>query len=105
MWIANVLAGVIILFLGIIIRVFNASWLIAGYNTASREEKARYDEEALTRFVGNLLVAASIVLLAGGLLPLVAGAPGIVAGIAWLLFMAIIVGAIVYVNTGERFRR
>jgi hypothetical protein len=101
-WIANILAGTIVLVLGIIIRAFNASGLIAGYNTASAEEKAEYDEEALTGFVGALLIAASAILLAGGLLA-VAGAPGFVAGASWLLFLVIIIGGVVYMNTGERF--
>lgn len=101
-WIANILAGLIVLVLGIIIRAFNASGLIAGYNTASAEEKAEYDEEALTGFVGALLIAASAILLAGGLLA-VAGAPGFVAGASWLLFLVIIIGGVVYMNTGERF--
>lgn len=101
-WIANILAGTIVLFLGIIIRAFNASGLIAGYNTASAEEKAEYDEEALTGFVGALLIAASAILLAGGLLA-VAGAPGFVAGASWLLFLVVIIGGVVYLNTGDRF--
>lgn len=96
-WIANILGGTVILFLGIIIRVFNASGLIAGYNTASAEEKAKYDERALTKFVGGLLIAASVILLARGILPAVAG-------ISWALFMAIVIGGVVYMNTGERFR-
>ncbi|WP_292521290.1 DUF3784 domain-containing protein [Methanoculleus sp.] len=105
MWIANLLAGVVTLFLGIIIRAFNASCLIAGYNTAPLKERAKYDEVALTRFVGNLLVVASAVLLAGGLLPTVAGAPDELAGVSWILFAVVIVGGIAYMNTGERFRR
>lgn len=98
MWVANILGGVIVLSFGLVIRVFNVSGLIAGYNTTSAEEQALYDERALTRFVGNLLIAASLVLLAGGLLPAAAG-------ISWLLFVAIVIGGIVYMNTGERFKR
>lgn len=104
MWIANILAGTIVLVLGIVVRAFNASGLIAGYNTAPVEEKAKYNEEALTGFVGALLIAASAVLLAGGLLA-VAGAPGFVAGASWVLFLVVIIGGVVYLNTGERFRR
>ncbi|MCK9306126.1 MAG: DUF3784 domain-containing protein [Methanoculleus sp.] len=104
MWIANILAGIIVLFLGIIIRAFNVSGLIAGYNTAPAEEKAKYNEEALTGFVGALLIAASMILLAGGLLA-VAGAPVFVAGVSWLLFLVIISGGVVYMNTRECFGR
>ncbi len=105
MWVANILGGTVTLFIGIVIRVFNASSLIAGYNTASAEARAKYDERALTKFVGNLLVVASWVLLAGGLLPAAPGAPDYPAGVSWLLFAAIIIGGVVYMNTGERFKR
>jgi hypothetical protein len=39
------------------------SWLIAGYNTASKKEKAKYDEKLLCKVVGvGLLVIAAAVL-------------------------------------------
>jgi hypothetical protein len=98
MWVANILGGAVMLLVGLVIRAGNATSLIAGYNTASAEEKAKYDERALTKFVGGLLIAASVILLAGGMLPAVAG-------ISWALFMAIVIGGIVYMNTGNRFRR
>lgn len=98
MWVANILGGAVALLIGIVIRVFNASGLIAGYNTLPAEEQALYDERALTGFAGNLLIASSLVLIAGGLLP---GAEGI----SWLLFVAIIIGGIVFMKTGERFKR
>lgn len=98
MWTTNILGGTVTLFVGIIIRVFNASGLIAGYNTASAAEQALYDERAMTRFVGNLLIAASGILIAGGLLPAVAI-------VSWLIFLAVIIGGVVYMNTGDRFKR
>lgn len=33
------------------------SWLIAGYSTASPEEKARIDEKKLCRYMGRLMLA------------------------------------------------
>ena len=53
MWISNLLGGAMMLFFGFIVRFMKASGLIAGYNTMSKEEKAKYDEEKLTRFVGD----------------------------------------------------
>lgn len=105
MWIANILGGTVTLVIGIVIRVFNVSGLIAGYNTASAAERAKYDERAMTRFVGNLLIAASVVLLTGGFLTLIGGAPEILAIVSWLIFLAVIIGSIVYMNTGNRFRQ
>lgn len=42
------------------------SWLIAGYNTASKKEKAKYDEKLLCKVVGIglLVIAAAILLMA-----------------------------------------
>jgi hypothetical protein len=97
-WTTNILGGTVTLFVGIIIRVFNASGLVAGYNTASAAEQALYDERAMTRFVGNLLIAASGILLVGGLLPAVAV-------VTWVIFLAVILGGAVYMNTGNRFKR
>lgn len=104
-WIANALGGVIVLAIGIIIRVFNVSSLIAGYNTAPAAEREKYDERALTRFVGNLLITASAVLLAGGLLDAATGGRGGIVSASWLAFVVILIGGIVYANTGGRFRR
>ena len=66
MWASNVVGGIGILVIGLIIRLAKASSLIA-YNTMQARE-AKYDEEALTRFVGNMLIVAAVLLL----LPLVA---------------------------------
>ncbi|KAF5085018.1 DUF3784 domain-containing protein [Methanoculleus horonobensis] len=92
-------------FFGIVVRAFNASGLIAGYNTAPAEERARYDEKVLARFTGNLLIAASALLLAGGVLPIVPGMSAIMAGISWLVFLAIVIGGVVSMKTGDRFKR
>ena len=39
------------------------SFLIAGYNTMSKEEKARYDEKALTKFIGRIMLIISFMFL------------------------------------------
>jgi len=92
--------------LGVFIKLGKASFLIAGYNTSSKEEKEKYDEKALCNFVGNLLFVIAGILL----LPVVA----IALELAYLTFVAIsstilvllvaIVSA-VYANTGNRFKK
>ncbi len=47
----------IVLFLG------KGSWLIAGYNTASKEEKSKYDEKLLCRTVGGCMGFIALLLL------------------------------------------
>lgn len=39
------------------------SFLIAGYNSMSKEEKARYDEKALTKFIGRIMLIISFMFL------------------------------------------
>ncbi|MDD3839115.1 MAG: DUF3784 domain-containing protein [Clostridia bacterium] len=105
MWIANILGGFTMLFIGLIIRITKASSLIAGYNTMSKEEKKKYDEQKLTKFVGNLLIASAVILLIGGSLSLNEGIAQYAISISWLLFTSVIIGGVVYMNTGNRFKR
>jgi uncharacterized membrane protein len=102
--VANFTGGLLTLFFGILIRIFKLSNLIAGYNTASKEEKAKYNEEKLTTFVGNLLIVSSGVLLLGGLLAILVSSKAAVINISWILFTLVILGGVIYMNTGNRFR-
>lgn len=97
------ITGLLFLLIGYLIKYRKWSWLISGYNTASREKKARYDQEALCQGTGNFaffLAAVSFVV-----------AVAEVFQIRWLNFGAwgVFVGAVfwflIYANTGNRFRR
>ena len=97
--------GVVVLLaaLGLIFSRGKGAFLIAGYNTASQEEKARYDKKALCRFMGRLMFAMAgcwAVVAAGTLLvrPRVYDL-----GIG--LFLAVVFGGVIYANTGRRFRK
>lgn len=105
MWIANLLGGTIILFFGLIIRNFRVSSLIAGYNTASKEERSQYDEEKLTRYVGNMLIVSSLILLIGGFVSVFANIPNYLASISCVLFILVIIGGVVYTNTGDHMKK
>ena len=52
MWIANAVIAALFVLLGILFSRGKGAFLIAGYNTASAAERARYDEKALCRFMG-----------------------------------------------------
>jgi hypothetical protein len=77
--------------------------LLAGYNTMTAKEQALYDEKALCRSAGWLLIAISACTV-----PVLIG---IAFGMMWLVSVAvvlifvIIVGYLVYANTGNRFRK
>lgn len=104
MFLANIMSGGLLLVMGILIRVFNLSFLIAGYNTASKEQKARYNEKELTRFVGSMLCTSGAVLLAGGFMLMLKFAAIEVFAVSWGLFLVIIIVGLIYVNTSPRFK-
>lgn len=97
--------GMILLFLllGLVFSQGKGAFLIAGYNTASEAEKAKYDEKALCRCMGKLMFA-----LAGTWVPIALSA---LLGRMWLLwlglglFLVVCFGGMIYMNTGSRFRR
>lgn len=47
--------------MGILLLTGRGSFLIAGYNTASKEEKEKYDEKKLCRSMGVFLIVVSII--------------------------------------------
>jgi len=61
-----VIAIVVFATLFLVISVFlfrgRGSWMIAGYNTASDEEKAQYDEKKLCKGVGGVTLTVSVLL-------------------------------------------
>ena len=101
MWIANAVMAAVFVLLGILFSRGKGAFLIAGYNTASAAEKARYDEKALCRFMGKLMFALAACQAGMGL-----GAAWAGMWLYWLgiaLFLAAAVGGVIYANTGRRF--
>jgi len=100
-----IVIGVIVVSM-IIMAVFllngKGAFLIAGYNTMSKTERAKYNEKALCRFTGWLLIALTFCML---LIP-----AGIFLEIPWLIYcgtmliLVLSIGAVIYSNTGNRFR-
>lgn len=60
-WIVFVILAVV----SIILISGHGGWFISGYNTASKEEKAKYDERKLCRTVGVGMGVISILLIMG----------------------------------------
>lgn len=75
--------------------------LIAGYNTMSAEEKAKYDEVALCKATGKmmLVITFSMALIFIGEFFQLNWL--VVAGIS--LMIAIIIGGVIYMYTGNRY--
>jgi len=90
----------------IVVAVFllngKGAFLIAGYNTMSKIEKEKYDEKAMCRFVGWLLIVISLSML---LFPIGLYFEIIWLSYFWIAFMLVgTIGAVIYMNTGNRFR-
>ena len=89
--------------LGILFSKEKGAFLIAGYNTMSKEKRARYDKKALCRFMGKLMFA-----LAACWVPV---ALGTALDVDWLYgagiaaYLIVIAAGVIYANTGHRFQK
>ena len=61
--IVEIIVATIFLILGIIILIGKGDNLIAGYNTASKEEKSRYNIKRLRGLIGGLLIVLAPMML------------------------------------------
>ena len=95
--------AVLIIAASVVLLMGKGSWMIAGYNTSSKEEKEKTDSVALCKFMGKILLPI------GALLPLIA--VGGICGIDWLgwlyvvMLFALILFALNYANTKKRFQK
>jgi len=95
--------GLLFLVMAIFLLRGKGAWLIAGYNTMSKEKRDQYDKAALCKFMGRVLLVIAFVV------------PGLMTAatfqVWWLtyfltgLFVAFIVAVLIYANTGERFKK
>ena len=94
---------VLMISLGIMFYLGTGSSLIAGFNTLSEEEKEKYDVVALCKFMGKMM----FVLTSSVVLWLISE----VYEMNWLfyiglaLFIGLIIFLLIYVNTGNRFKK
>ena len=95
--------GVVLVAIAIVLLCGKGGFLIAGYNTMPPKEQAKYDEKALCRCMGKLMFALAgtwVIIALSALLDRM-----------WLyyvglgLFLAVCFGGVIYMNTGNRFRR
>jgi len=99
----HILIGLLMLVLGYLVKYRRWSWLIAGYNTSSAEEKDQYDTAALCNGVGNFLFILATLLFIAALGEYMDRAW--IVSAAWIMFIAATVVFLVYANTGGRYRK
>lgn len=102
MWGVIAIALMFLIF-GMVFMRGKGAFLIAGYNTSSKEEKAKYDEKALCRFMGKIMYSFAacllIIVISDIINSLILQWTGIV------LFFCVAVFTLIYSNTGNRFRK
>ena len=99
----NLLIGISLIILGFLIKYRQWSFLIAGYNTASKEEKEQYDKTALCNGLGKILF------LLGGILFIAFLGDFLeiswLLNFSWILFSVVILFFVIYANTGNRYKK
>ena len=89
--------------LGIILSIGKGSFLIAGFNTMSKEEKEKYDSISLSKFMGKFMFIIAICItlfLLSDIFML-----EILFNMGLTLFWISLIFVIIYANTGNRFKK
>ena len=103
---ANLICGVLCLIIGLVVQTGKANFLIAGFNTMSEKEQAKWDMEAVSKFLGRvLLIIPSLILLIACIPVLLDIFPYVAMAASWIIFTLILVGGVIYVNLNPRFKR
>ncbi len=98
----SLVAGLVIA--GIALLSGRGAWMIAGYNTASPEERAAFDERELCRGVGAIMIVLSgfLALLE---INLTLWSSALPTSVLVVLMLGTLGASIVYLNTARRFRK
>ena len=106
MWITNFFSGISLFLLGYLIKKFKMTYLIAGYNTASKKEKSKYDEDKLVYYVGSLLMISSLILI----LPIIFHftfftLEAEIFFASWMAFVISTIAGVIYINVSGCTRK
>jgi len=101
-WIVTGIIAVPFIVLAIFMLNGKGAFLIAGYNTMGRDKKALYNEKAVCKAVGKLLLVLTALMF---LFPLAMQLDAMwLFWVAFALFMVVSIGFAIYANTGNRYR-
>jgi len=100
--ITSILIGIFVI-LSIVLLSGRGAFLIAGYNTMSKEEQEKYDVVALCKFMGKVLLGLSACMVLWVITHVSHNIWYFVIGL--IAFIAIIIFTLIYANTGNRFKK
>ena len=89
--------------LGIVFLSGKGSFLIAGYNTASAAERAKYDEKALCKAMGWLMFGLAITWLIIAFNFLFESMTFLWVGL--ILFFVVAIVGVIYINVSKKIKR
>jgi uncharacterized membrane protein len=100
-----ILGGVVLIVMAIaaVLLSGRGGWLIAGYNTMSAEEKARYDEKGLSRAVGGMMLVVGILIAVSFIAK--QNEMDWLFTLSIVLYVVVLLAGVIWINTGERYRR
>lgn len=100
------LVAALLFVIGAFIKWKKVTWLISGYNTASKEEKAKYDVDKLCHYMSNFVfVLAFIWMMMAGAVWLYPNQVETVTIVGVVVeFIAIAIG-IIFMNTQNRVKK
>ena len=103
---ANLSCGILCVLMALVFhKNKNAVNYIAGYNAMPVEEKARYDEKEICRFLSNRLFFYSVLMLVTGIIiALNIYAWEIFIG-SWSIFVIAFIYSLTYLKHNERFKK
>lgn len=99
--ILRVLFVAVFILFGILLSLGKCSFLIAGFNTMSKEEKSKYDVLALCKYMAKIMFGIAFcigLLILSHVLHIKT-----IFNISLILFWILMVFTIIYLNTGNRF--
>jgi len=103
MLVVNLVMIALFVLLGVLFARGKGLDLIAGYNTLSPREKEKYDKEKLCKAMSRMMF-----LLAGAWAVAALGDVVHTKALYWVgmtLFLAVIIGGVIYMNTGNRCKK
>ena len=103
MIIINLLSALFIFLLGLMIKKFKLSLLVAGYNTSPKKERDKYDKNKLTAVIGNtLMLSSSFLCLPLLFLFIYSRYLGLIFRLSWVLFFIFIIFFVIYINVNGK---